>query len=118
MTFDEFVKKYNFNSHAHVERDILGICQPQIGYNFNSHAHVERDGLATLSVAKLVNFNSHAHVERDVPFTASFDVCRISTHTLTWSVTPVAAPVARVSCISTHTLTWSVTRMIRYSRPL
>ena len=22
MTFDEFVKKYNFNSHAHVERDV------------------------------------------------------------------------------------------------
>ena len=34
-------------------------------YNFNSHAHVERD-LAMFSVVDLfANFNSHAHVERD-----------------------------------------------------
>ena len=34
----------------------------------------------------------------------------ISTHTLTWSVTPNAAEVRQLKPISTHTLTWSVTR--------
>ena len=35
----------NFNSHAHVERDV--VVQKNIHYlrNFNSHAHVERDSL-------------------------------------------------------------------------
>ncbi len=34
---------------------------------------------------------------------------RISTHTLTWSVTCIAAFFKAVKDISTHTLTWSVT---------
>ena len=34
---------------------------------------------------------------------------RISTHTLTWSVTVTPSYVAVTSAISTHTLTWSVT---------
>ena len=33
----------------------------------------------------------------------------ISTHTLTWSVTFGANKTLPVNCISTHTLTWSVT---------
>ena len=32
-------------------------------------------------------FNSHAHVERDITWIAENDIRRISTHTLTWSVT-------------------------------
>ena len=39
---------------------------------------------------------------------------RISTHTLTWSVT-ISADVKTVNnFISTHTLTWSVTTAIEY----
>ena len=33
--------------------------------NFNSHAHVERDRLGMHSTVLIGNFNSHAHVERD-----------------------------------------------------
>ena len=34
-------------------------------WNFNSHAHVERDVIINLTIKSCVNFNSHAHVERD-----------------------------------------------------
>ena len=34
-------------------------------YDFNSHAHVERDTNVYDFVAYKMNFNSHAHVERD-----------------------------------------------------
>ena len=34
----------DFNSHAHVERDLVGKFGGEIQLNFNSHAHVERDG--------------------------------------------------------------------------
>ena len=55
--------------------------------NFNSHAHVERDILKQTVMTKQKNFNSHAHVERD-GFLRSFATdYEISTHTLTWSVT-------------------------------
>ena len=38
----------------------------RIGYHyFNSHAHVERDLLHLSFISLLLNFNSHAHVERD-----------------------------------------------------
>ena|GEM_PF-5680042 len=33
--------------------------------NFNSHAHVERDMFNTHITVDFSNFNSHAHVERD-----------------------------------------------------
>ena len=32
-----------FNSHAHVERDLIKIALTELVSNFNSHAHVERD---------------------------------------------------------------------------
>ena len=55
------------------------------------------------------NFNSHAHVERDVSHMFHISVSRISTHTLTWSVTGSNPAPATNKEISTHTLTWSVT---------
>ncbi len=77
----------NFNSHAHVERDVtlifeisaksisthtltwsVTVCEQEVkGYfkDFNSHAHVERDNRVTWNYLHMVNFNSHAHVERD-----------------------------------------------------
>ena len=82
------------------------------------------------------NFNSHAHVERDTAVLQLVRITKISTHTLTWSVTegedvsfdiPVHfnshAHVERDkkertvyfgSKISTHTLTWSVTLDVVY----
>ena len=55
------------------------------------------------------NFNSHAHVERDIVETNAFINPKISTHTLTWSVTQGGLIMAMTFDISTHTLTWSVT---------
>ena len=36
-------KLKDFNSHAHVERDLVIIQPGNMRINFNSHAHVERD---------------------------------------------------------------------------
>ena len=55
----------HFNSHAHVERDVVTISSALKNGNFNSHAHVERDAPAITGVNAVPNFNSHAHVERD-----------------------------------------------------
>ena len=99
----------HFNSHAHVERDLLRTWKTALTKDFNSHAHVERDSASSSSVSFIPNFNSHAHVERDSGqfnstvyknnFNSHAHVERdlygkshkyeydISTHTLTWSVT-------------------------------
>ena len=57
-------------------------------WDFNSHAHVERDGFEDNLEVVERDFNSHAHVERDYnhPF-IKYALNTISTHTLTWSVT-------------------------------
>ena len=39
-----FVSAVNFNSHAHVERDLQHEAVRLLYSHFNSHAHVERDG--------------------------------------------------------------------------
>ena len=61
--------------------------------NFNSHAHVERDYTTGAGTAIVFNFNSHAHVERDGNVLDFVLLSRISTHTLTWSVTVTVAKV-------------------------
>ena len=77
--------------------------------NFNSHAHVERDVFVLPITMGSAYFNSHAHVERDLILIDKRLQIEISTHTLTWSVT-ISSPCKIVSeIISTHTLTWSVT---------
>ena len=120
-----------FNSHAHVERDekMFGVSS-ELPY-FNSHAHVERDMFSRMLIHSLMifqltrsrgawlstinfyrsasDFNSHAHVERDYSPKPLYTAWRISTHTLTWSVTHSLAPITLQAPISTHTLTWSVT---------
>ena len=78
-------------------------------FYFNSHAHVERDEVSVASVVVVADFNSHAHVERDFDSRSNSLVFHISTHTLTWSVTPQTIAQSYNHCISTHTLTWSVT---------
>ena len=49
-------------------------------------------------------------MERDLHTTAPRIVGKISTHTLTWSVTSQLAGLDVAKPISTHTLTWSVTK--------
>ena len=41
----------DFNSHAHVERDLKGVYQNEYKHYFNSHAHVERDDTQRLVIA-------------------------------------------------------------------
>ena len=77
--------------------------------DFNSHAHVERDFTDSFHCTLLKDFNSHAHVERDPLFQSKLNQNSISTHTLTWSVTPFWKLLRSTTGISTHTLTWSVT---------
>ena len=55
------------------------------------------------------DFNSHAHVERDGYPCRYGWIGKISTHTLTWSVTEAHKRLHLDDTISTHTLTWSVT---------
>ena len=86
----------NFNSHAHVERD--GTHQKTIitEEDFNSHAHVERDGTHQKTIITEEDFNSHAHVERDDTMVVMLSISRISTHTLTWSVTRLSATLQKM----------------------
>ena len=58
-----------------------------IVFNFNSHAHVERDTQGRVIWTDFNDFNSHAHVERDTGSMVQYWKKSISTHTLTWSVT-------------------------------
>ena len=64
---------------------------------FNSHAHVERDVVIVGIFFSLNNFNSHAHVERDIIMAKWNTFLKISTHTLTWSVTPAFRHSLRMS---------------------
>ena len=100
---------WNFNSHAHVERDVNIIAPPTLQGYFNSHAHVERDPFNNANCQHDNNFNSHAHVERDKCLPVLLIQQYISTHTLTWSVTMNEHFASGLTNISTHTLTWSVT---------
>ena len=77
----------DFNSHAHVERDMLRSVLGQYIVYFNSHAHVERDEIISAIIDGFKDFNSHAHVERDSEEQYRYIREHISTHTLTWSVT-------------------------------
>ena len=145
-------RTWDFNSHAHVERDLIWVCRTpalkisthtltwsvttecnnwknewqfqltrsrgawpdpesrpcSYGY-FNSHAHVERDLYSGFATGTNYHFNSHAHVERDILTAFMVKVQKISTHTLTWSVTAKSGSISIKTAISTHTLTWSVT---------
>ena len=104
----------NFNSHAHVERDLDHRLQQAHEIHFNSHAHVERDGLLCGSVLCKIHFNSHAHVERD-PSAADLRRAQayFNSHAhVERDAKPNTAEVRQF--ISTHTLTWSVTLDVVY----
>ena len=70
-----------------MERDLAVFGYIFAMENFNSHAHVERDGGEIQLRDQDGNFNSHAHVERDEELDKIISNTKISTHTLTWSVT-------------------------------
>ena len=70
-----------------MERDASGFNLINKLFNFNSHAHVERDRFTIIIFFRSINFNSHAHVERDEAVAIVMSYTLISTHTLTWSVT-------------------------------
>ena len=80
-------RKDDFNSHAHVERDLKeenelvtsAISTHTLTWSVTSE-HILQFGI-------LAYFNSHAHVERDVDSHSCVMKQWISTHTLTWSVT-------------------------------
>ena len=105
---------------------VSAVCGVKITFNFNSHAHVERDNcfvnfFKTLLISthtltwsvtggsghcgQAWNFNSHAHVERDDFKRLDYFRLFISTHTLTWSVTMSRPP--RTGTVSTFQLTRS-----------
>ena len=87
---------FHFNSHAHVERDYSGFATGTNYQDFNSHAHVERDYLMMNMKPNSANFNSHAHVERDsCGFYIKYTL-NISTHTLTWSVTKLCQKIYKI----------------------
>ena len=70
-----------------MERDDVSKDEKEKLTDFNSHAHVERDVAAFALTMVILNFNSHAHVERDQLSGRNCSCVHISTHTLTWSVT-------------------------------
>ena len=92
-----------------MERDETPHKKRGVGWNFNSHAHVERDTVPT--GAKLMSVISTHTLTWSVTFSRdiSFIYHGISTHTLTWSVTEFVCKKCHDNFISTHTLTWSVT---------
>ena len=79
---------FDFNSHAHVERDLsspVSLALPA-WFQLTRSRGAWRCSL-NLIVAPM-NFNSHAHVERDLfIYVILAKTHIISTHTLTWSVT-------------------------------
>ena len=109
------LKYLNFNSHAHVERDASWINKIVAKFDFNSHAHVERDiCLAYFSFEKIY-FNSHAHVERDSsPIVNAYGVVYFNSHAHVERDALLKFSLCQIIGISTHTLTWSVTLDVVY----
>ena len=99
----------HFNSHAHVERDVL---------NVNTFWHIF---ISTHTLTwSVTTFTINGYRRTEFQLTRSRgawlgrvlkcpDSMNISTHTLTWSVTAQAMAEQWGNEISTHTLTWSVT---------
>ena len=98
-----------------MERDTYTNFLGVLRYNFNSHAHVERDLDKRTKQARYKHISTHTLTwsVTDVLLDFSNSV-PISTHTLTWSVTLAMFSVVDLFVISTHTLTWSVTLDVVY----
>ena len=89
---------------------IAGVKLINALYDFNSHAHVERDRLNFLTMKCIYQISTHT-LTWSVTNITKIVLMKliISTHTLTWSVTKKAVGTFKRANISTHTLTWSVT---------
>ena len=87
----------------------FGFSPSQLLNDFNSHAHVERD--LPLSFNFFILYISTHTLTWSVTLWEEENINEkeISTHTLTWSVTNLAFQFILLIQISTHTLTWSVT---------
>ena len=104
----------HFNSHAHVERDLLNCPLDNFSINFNSHAHVERDGWGQRACQTCWHFNSHAHVERDPKYQRNSAIPQhFNSHAHVERDTDILVRSSHIF-ISTHTLTWSVTQKLLY----
>ena len=57
---------------------------------------MERDNPVNDDIVFDGNFNSHAHVERDPVTIVIHFLIKISTHTLTWSVTVILAVLSDI----------------------
>ena len=74
-----------------MERDVKDVKNEIKTFNFNSHAHVERD-LYFFAVTKAVHISTHTLTwSVTTPPNVSTKYWNISTHTLTWSVTEAKA---------------------------
>ncbi len=109
ITLSDPMKNLNFNSHAHVERDVMTFCLPcfskfQLTRSRGAWPHV----LRVLLLCRLFQLTRSRGAWPCV-FSFLWAALPISTHTLTWSVTPLTAYLSENVWISTHTLTWSVT---------
>ena len=93
-----------------MERDNEMIGESAVVNDFNSHAHVERDLYQHLTLLSQFDISTHTLTWSVTAAGVIREPRRmISTHTLTWSVTIPFTIIHRISRISTHTLTWSVT---------
>ena len=93
-----------------MERDVGFLESNGATFNFNSHAHVERDAYPVFAFDDKNGISTHTltwSVTKKLG--TQYGLIRISTHTLTWSVTPYWKTMVKSIRISTHTLTWSVT---------
>ena len=107
--------------------------------DFNSHAHVERDLFSTLDLLHICDFNSHAHVERDrrcICMMNEFYAFQLTRSRGAWLVAVSISNIPSIFQltrsrgawryefsenswrfnISTHTLTWSVTAVLQLVR--
>ena len=79
----------HFNSHAHVERDLLNFYH-LLCVIISTHTLTwSVTGMGFWRSLLKIHFNSHAHVERDEIVRNWINAQSISTHTLTWSVTGI-----------------------------
>ena len=92
-----------------MERDNARLFPSLSIYDFNSHAHVERDAKTPNHIISS-SISTHTLTWSVTMIAVSGELnIDISTHTLTWSVTSDCVLFWHAVRISTHTLTWSVT---------
>ena len=102
----------NFNSHAHVERDV-DCRQWAVQQWISTHTLTWSVTAELCYMAAVLSISTHT-LTWSVTFYRGLEITHnlISTHTLTWSVTVYVFEGRLDVHISTHTLTWSVTGLL------